>query len=169
MEDINQEPIKYFTEKTMQPFFELLDKCENVIEEKRYHPEPNLLIHLLQTFHYAKRETIDVDLLLAALLHDVGKTIISLGHENESIDLLQNHISCKTSWLIKNHMRVWTYILGDMMRQGKCKELVEHPWFPELVQLARFDKLGRHLHFIPKYDKGYIIEKLNKAAELHWQ
>jgi hypothetical protein len=167
--DEKTETIKYFTKKTMKPFFELLDKCEDIIEPEKYHPEENLLIHSLQVFNYALRETNDVDLLLAALLHDVGKIVITTGHESESLKLLEGYISCKTSWLIKEHMRVWTYIRGEMMRLKKCRELIEHPWFPELVQLARFDKLGRNLSYVPKYDKNVIIERLNKAVEQHWQ
>ena len=66
-------------------------------------------------------------------------------------------------------MRIWDYILGDMKRLKKCRELVEHPWLPELIQLARFDKLGRKSNYSPKYDKDMIIEKLNKAVEGHWQ
>ena len=179
-EDISQEiledeaeeipnEIEYFTQETMKPFFDLLDKCEGVSQLEKWHPEIDLLNHSLQTFNYALRETVDVDVLLAALLHDVGKINIRLGHDSESVKLLEPYISCKTAWLIENHMRVWTYVMGQMMRLKKCAELIEHPWFPELVQLARFDKLGRNPCYKPKYDKDLIIERLNKAAEKHWQ
>jgi len=161
--------MKYFTKKTMKPFFDILDKCEGISQDPKWHPEIDLLNHSLQTFNYAIRETNDIDVLLAALLHDVGKINIRLGHESESIKMLEGLISHKTAWLIENHMRIWSYTLGQMMRLKKCKELIEHPWFTELVQLARFDKLGRRSSYFPKYDKDLIIERLNKATEQHWQ
>ena len=161
--------MEYFAKETMKPFFDILDKCKGVNQLEKWHPEIDLLNHSLQTFNFAIRETNDIDLLLAALLHDVGKINIRTGHESESVKMLEGLISCKTSWLIENHMRVWSYVLGQMMRLKKCAELIEHPWFPELIQLARFDKLGRRKSYFPKYNKAIIIERLNKAAEKHWQ
>jgi len=159
----------YFNEEYMKPIFELLDKCKGVKQKEEYHPEGDVLIHSLQVFHYACRETYDIDLLLAALLHDVGKAINTSEHTHESLNLLDPYVSLKTMWLIKNHMRVWTYLKGEMIGLKKCRELIEHPWFPELVQLARFDNMGRLKNYEPKYDKQEIIDKLNIASQNHWQ
>ena len=60
------------------------------------------------------------------------------------------------------------YIHGEMKRWKKCKDLVEHPWFPELVQLARLDNMGRVANYNPNYSRQDIIDKLNKAVRDHW-
>lgn len=158
----------YFNEDYMNPLFEILEKCKGVEQEKRYHPEGDVLIHSIQVFNRACRESNDVDLLLATLLHDVGKAVDRLEHTKKSLDLIDQYVSQKTIYLVKNHMRIWTYIHGEMMRLGKCKELVEHPWFPELVQLARWDYMGRIPNCKPEYNRQIIIDKLNKAVRNHW-
>ncbi len=159
---------KYFTYKNSAPYFELLDKCKDIYVDKKNFPN-DLQNHLLQTFNFALRETNDLHLLLAALLHDVGRITSNPGHAVESVKLLKDHISPKTIWLIEKHMHVWPYVLGQMMTLKHCKELIEHPWFLELVQLARFDHLGRISTYFPEYNKDLIIKHLNSAAEKYWQ
>jgi predicted HD phosphohydrolase len=161
--------MKYFNRKVMKPFFELLDKCKGIEQKEEYHPEGDVLTHSLQVFHYACRETNDIDLLLASLLHDVGKAVNTLEHTHEALNLLDEYVSTKTIWLIKNHMRVWTYLHGEMRGLKKCKDLADHPWFSELVQLARFDNIGRIRNYQPTYNKQEIIDRLNKAIEEHWK
>ena len=153
-----------FDDKFMSPLFDILDKCDGVKQEKKYHPEEDLLNHSLQTMGWAFRETNDTDLILAALLHDVGKTIIRRGHEKESVILLEDLVSAKTLFLIKHHMRIWAYLKGEMKKLSKVQFLASHPWLPELVQLARFDELGRNPNRRPKYDKESIVKKLNEVG-----
>jgi predicted HD phosphohydrolase len=152
----------------MKPLFDLLDKCTGVTQKVEYHPEGDVLIHSMQTFHYACRETNNIDVLLACLLHDVGKAEDTLNHVEWSVKLLTPYVSCKTLWLVEQHMRVWAYIHGEMQGLKKCVELADHPWFPELVQVARFDNMGRNSHYCPEYDKEDIIKRLNKAVKDHW-
>lgn len=159
----------YFNEDNLKEIFEILEKCKNVKQKPEYHPEGDVLTHSLQVFRYACRESNDVDLLLAALLHDVGKAVDRLEHTKKSLDLIDPYVSQKTIYLVKNHMRVWTYIHGEMMRLKKCAELVEHPWFPELLQLARWDQMGRNPSYKPEYSRQDIIDRLNKAVKSHWQ
>jgi len=157
-----------FTEENMTPLFKILEKCKGVEQEERYHPEGDVLTHSLQVFRLACRESDDVDLILAALLHDVGKSVDRLEHTKKTLDLIDQYVSHKTIYLVKNHMRVWTYIHGEMMRLGKCSELVEHPWFSELIQLARWDQMGRDPNAKVKYNRQDIIDRLNKAVKNHW-
>ena len=160
--------INYFDKEYMNPLFEILEKCKGVEQEERYHPEGDVLTHSLQVFQLACRESNDLDLILAALLHDVGKSVDRLEHTKKTLDLVDEQVSMKTLWLIKNHMRVWAYLKGEMKRLGKCQELIEHPWFPELVQLARWDQMGRNPKRFITYDRQKIIDRLNEAVRNHW-
>lgn len=161
--------IIYFDEEYMNPLFEILEKCKGVEQSPKWHPEGDVWIHSMQVFQLACRESNNVDLILAALLHDVGKAVNGLEHTKKALDLVDKYVSLKTLWLIKNHMRIWSYIHGEMKRWKKCKDLVEHPWLPELVQLARWDNIGRVAKFNPEYSRQDIIDKLNKAVRDHWR
>ena len=152
----------------MKPLFEILEECKGVKQKPEYHPEGDVWIHSMQVFRLACKESNDVDLILAALLHDVGKQVDRLEHTKKTLDLIDKYVSQKTIFLVKHHMRIWAYIHGEMKRWGKCKFLIEHPWFPELIQLARWDNMGRVKKLNVEYTRQDIIDKLNKAVRDHW-
>lgn len=108
----------------------------------------------MQVLHVAMRESDERAMWLAALLHDVGKQVDSHGHEKHALDILGGRgvvVSSKVEWLIVNHMRFWTYQLGEMKRQAKIASLVHHQWFPDLSMLCRWDKMGRTPGFYPEF------------------
>lgn len=158
-----------FTEEFMEPYFSALEKCQGVTQMEIHHPEGDVFIHSLQVLARAFRETNDTDLILAAMLHDVGKALESKGHEQKAIEILDSHLSAKTRWLIEQHMRIWYLILGEMKRLSKVRELIEHPFLPDLILLARWDKMGRNPNKKIIYDREKIIQKLNKCAETHFK
>ena len=144
----------------LYPLFDTLEMCRGVKHSSEHHPEGDVFIHSLQVLSKAMRETKDLDLIIAAMLHDVGKKVDSKGHEDYALQMLNGLISEKTAWLIGNHMRVWTLILGEMRKRSKVMELYNHEWFPDLVMLARWDKMGRVAHWVPKYDRVKLIDTL---------
>lgn len=158
-----------FDNEFMQPLFGALEKCKGIWQMDCHHPEGDVFNHSLQVLKWAFRETIDTDLILAAMMHDVGKVKDSLGHDKIAVKMLDSYLSAKSLWLIEHHMRIWYYILGDMKKLSKVKELAEHPWLPELVQLARWDKMGRNPNVKPVYDKDKIMERLNLCVEKRFE
>lgn len=148
--------------KNSAPLFDSLEKCCSVQQSEVHHPEGNVFIHSIQVLNMAIKESDDLDLIIAAMLHDIGKQINSLGHEDWSVKLVKGFISEKTEWLILNHMRIWYFILGDMKKLKKVKELYQNKWFNDLILLARWDKMGRNPNKKIKYDRAKIIEKLIK-------
>lgn len=155
----------YLGKEFLNSSLDILEKCKGIKQEEKYHPEEDVLEHCLQTFNCACKETDDIDLILAALFHDVGKLIGKHGHENYSVDLLEIHLTPKTIWLIKNHMKIRLYLRGELKKLSKVKELIEHPWFIELVQLSRFDKMGRNPNKKTKFDKDILIKKINNKIK----
>jgi len=158
----------YIDQKYMQPYFIAIENCQSTIQLDKYHPEGSVFNHSLQVLQWALRESIDIDLILAAMLHDIGKVQNTLGHEQMAIKIIGDYISAKTRWLIEQHMRIWYLILGDMKKLSKVQELLEHPLLPELIALARWDELGRNPKYIIRYDKNLIIKRLNICAEKHF-
>jgi predicted HD phosphohydrolase len=157
-----------FNETIMEPFFWVLEQNEGVMQHLLYHPEGDVFTHSLQALYIAFRETNDTDLILAAMLHDVGKAGHKLGHDKVAIDLLNCHCSAKTLWLIENHMRIWYFLSGEMRKLSKVKDLIGHPFLPELIHLARIDKVARNPNRRIGYDKQNIIDRLNQCVERRW-
>ena len=158
-----------FTEEFMNPIFNILEKCRGVEQMEIHHPEGDVFTHSLQCYWWACRESSDTDLILAALLHDVGKRYGDTRHEKAGLIMLDELVSAKTLWLIKHHMRFWAYIKGEMKKLSKCVYLADSPWLPELVQLARWDKLARRPNKKIIYDKEKIMETLNKKGMSRFQ
>ncbi len=153
-----------YTEENTAQFFQWIEALEDVEDRKIHHPEKNVFNHTLQVLHIAFRESNDVDLILAAMLHDIGKLENTLGHDQIGADWLEGLVNDKTIWLVRNHLRIWDYLTGDMNKLKKCKELAAHPYIPELIQLARWDKKGRVPNKHMTYDKLKIISRLNEKA-----
>ena len=74
-----------------QLFRLLLLPLENVKQNPKYHPEGDVLYHLLQVFELARVERPwDEEFLLAALLHDVGKGIDPYDHVAAGLQALHD-------------------------------------------------------------------------------
>jgi len=144
-------------------WFEALEACANVKQHPVWHPEGSVLAHSMQIFKWACRESDDHDLVVAALLHDVGKAVNPLGHAEIGVEILGDTISEKTAWLIRNHMRFWDFVEGNMKRLKKVHELRDHMWLPELVMLARWDKLGRNPNTIVNYSRAFILLNIERS------
>lgn len=157
-----------FDSKIMEPLFWVLEETKDVVQMEIHHPEGDVFTHSLQVLQIAFRETIDTDLILAAMLHDVGKVGNSRGHEKIAVELLDCHCSAKTLWLIEHHMRIWYLLLGEMRKRSKVEFLINHPWLPDLIMLARWDKIGRNPRRKITYDKEKIIDRLNLCVEKHF-
>ncbi|TET08479.1 MAG: HD domain-containing protein [Candidatus Atribacteria bacterium] len=158
----------YFTKKNMKPILDVLHALKGIEQQVEYHPEGDALKHTYQVFKWAIRETMDLDLILAVLLHDVGKVTYSNHHTKDSVKLIEGFSSCKTVWLVKHHMRIWTYLKGEMQGLKKCLELANHCWLPDLIQLARWDAKGRNPRSQCYFTDEQIIEILNRKAREHF-
>jgi len=155
-----------FNTSNTELMFEMLERCEGVTSVNEHHPEKDTLSHSLQTFNHAMRESNDVDVILSALLHDVGKCISALSHEEVAVGILSDHISAKTSFLIEQHMRIKLLLNGKMKKRSKVLFLIGHPWLPELILLARWDIMGRSKNINPVFNKEETIDRLNSKAIL---
>ena len=153
-----------YTIEFMTPLFQLLENCKDTPQQIDRHPEGNVFIHSLQVMEWAMRETEDTDLILAAMLHDVGKIHRVTGHDYLGAKMLEPYCSVKTVWLVEHHMRFWNWVEGEMKQLGKCLYLANHSWLPELSMLGRWDKMGRVQRKEVKYDTEKIMNTLNKYS-----
>ena len=154
-------------EEWFNPIWELLESCKGVEQHPIFHPEGDVFNHSIQVFAKAQREVDNFDILLACLLHDVGKRVIGHGHEKESVKLVAS-LHCasnKVLWLVEHHMRFWDWVSGEMNGWKKSKYLSEHPWLGELACVCRFDGMGRAPFWtgVDKWTKEVVFERLDRA------
>lgn len=158
--------------KNIDTLLDFVWRLDGVKQGEINHPEVDAFNHTLQVFRYALRESDDIELILAALLHDIGKAERTDGHEQIAVELLKPFCTDKTLWLIEQHIRVRLYLDGTMKKLGKCKELANHKWLPELIQLRRWDNAGRRPNVKIVFDRQDIIDRLSKygftTSPLSW-
>ena len=153
-----------FTVDNLQPVFGLLEQTKGVAQVPEYHPEGDVYNHTLQVMAIAFRETTDIDLIFAAILHDVGKIIIRSGHEEKSVEMVECFSSAKTIWLIEHHMRIRTLLKGVMKKKSKVEYLLTNPWLPELIHLVRMDNGGRVPGKVIKWSPEIVVDNLNEIV-----
>src|SRR5439155_10209689 len=116
--DLNIEGALAMAEETIDPyplFRLLLLPLENVKGGRVYHPEGDVLYHSLQVFELAREQRpYDVEFLLAALLHDVGKGIDRGNHVAAGLDALEGLITERTRFFIEHHMDAHAYRGGTL-------------------------------------------------------
>ncbi len=121
----------------------LLEPLGGVKQSPKYHPEGDALYHSLQVFELARDERpYDEELLLAALLHDVGKAIDPSDHVGTALEALEGSISERTAWLIEHHMEAQAYRDGTLGHRARIR-LQASEYFDDLLLLHELDRRGR--------------------------
>lgn len=109
------------------------------------------LEHSLQSATRAHLNGESEELVVAALLHDIGDELAPMSHSELAAAVLRPYVSEKTYWLIKHHgvFQMFYYahhIGGD---QNARDEFRAHPWFDDAV---RFCEEYDQNCFDPKYE-----------------
>ncbi len=140
----------------------LLLPLEQIKQDPRYHPEGDVLFHSMQVFALAKEERpYDEELLLAALLHDIGKGIDPYDHTAAGLEALGTYITARTHWLIEHHMVAHDIAAGTA--GARCvRRLKESEDFEELMILQRCDRRGR----VPGAQAPELEEALDYLRDL---
>lgn len=121
----------------------LLIPLETVKQDPYYHPEGDVLYHLLQTYVLARDALpYDEEFQLAALLHDVGKGLDPNEHIASGLDALAGYITDRTAWFIEHHMAAHQ-IRQRTIGHRAHHRLMESPDFEELVLLGECDRQAR--------------------------
>jgi hypothetical protein len=144
------------------PLFRLLLlPLEKVSGPATSHPEGDVLYHSLQVFELAKDcRPYDVEFLLAALLHDVGKGLDPANHVEAGLEALDGLITERTRFFIEHHMNAHLYRsskLGARLR----RQLEASQDFEDLLLLEECDSGGR----VPGAVVGTVDEALDYLRE----
>ena len=133
------------------------------------------LEHSLQTATRARRDGADDELVLAALLHDVGDLLAPYNHGELAASVIRPYVREQVSWIVEQHGLFQTYYYvhhlgGDRhMRErlrghrwydacaGFCEQYDQasfDPKYPSLP-LAEFEPLVREIFMRKPYDPRY--------------
>lgn len=126
-----------------QVYRALLLPLDGLEQSKKWHPEGDVLYHLLQVYELARDELpYDEEFQLAALLHDVGKGIDPSDHVGAGVEALDGFVTDRTAWLIEHHMEAHQ-IADRTIGHRAHRRLRESPDYDELVLLGECDRAGR--------------------------
>ena len=96
------------------------------------------LEHSLQTATRALRDKADIEMVVAALLHDIGDELAPLNHSEYAAAVLKPYVSEKTHWIIEKHGEFQMYFYahhlgGDKNQRDKYKG---HKYYQDTVDFC---------------------------------
>ncbi len=108
------------------------------------------LEHSLQCASRAYRDRADEELVVAALLHDIGDLLSPFNHSELAAAVLRPYVSEKTHWIVLHHGLFQSYYYaqhtgGDRNARDAYRD---HPWYQDTVEFChRWDQ--------PSFDPDY--------------
>lgn len=132
-----------------------LHRCKGIPQPADYHHEGDVWDHLLQCVRSFREDDL-LDVRLATLFHDIGKTdtfklkdrIRFDQHASVSADMAESILERmgmplkrreKIDWLIRHHMMMVPLL---EMNDERKTHWYHHPWFPELMRVFWLDIAG---------------------------
>ncbi len=109
------------------------------------------LEHSLQSASRAYRDGADNELVVAALLHDIGDLLAPHNHSEVAAAVLRPYVTERTYWVVRHHGLFQTYYYahhtgGDRNARDRY---VDHPWYQDAVDFChRWDQSS----FDPEYE-----------------
>ena len=96
------------------------------------------LEHSLQAATRAFRDKADEEMVVAALLHDIGDKLAPLNHSEYAAAILKPYVSKKTHWIIEKHgefqMYYYAHHLGaDRFKREKYKD---HKYYRDTINFC---------------------------------
>jgi len=145
---------------------DIREACEKCEQDPIYHPEGVVTQHIRMVFDYANTNyNGDVDLLLYALFHDLGKPETQTFKEKDGVLRISNKMhetKCfyyinkyfhlysdisinkeKIIEICENHMKAHFYDSGTMKKQHKRQNFEKLKYFDDILKFLKCDENGR--------------------------
>ena len=109
------------------------------------------LEHSLQTATRALRSGADEEMVVCALLHDIGDNLAPYNHGQVAAAILRPYVSPENAWMIENHGVFQGYFFHHFMSRDRNErdKFKGHPAFEQTIIFCdRWDQLS----FDPNYD-----------------
>lgn len=140
----------------------------NAVENLSYNGEAvDQLQHALQTAALARAAGADSATVVAALLHDIGRSPLvsgdpAAGHDEVAEEWLAPRVGARAAWLAGQHVAAKRYLRavdpaypvsppsertlaqqGGPMNELEAAEFTSHPWWREAAELRRWDDAAK--------------------------
>ena len=125
---------KKFIEGTADRIIKFISELTNTLEGYKI----NRLEHSLQTATRALKDKANDEMIVAALLHDIGDELAPLNHSEYAAAVLKPYVSEKTRWIVEKHgefqMYYYAHHLGaDKNQRDKYKG---HKYYQDTVDFC---------------------------------
>ena len=105
--------------------------------------------HSLQTATRAMRDGADIEMVVAALLHDIGDDLAPENHSQVAASIIRPYVRPEVTWIVEQHGLFQTYYYvhhlgGDRNARERLKD---HPWYAACVAFCDWDQAS----FDPDY------------------
>ena len=136
-----------FTDSLAHRILEHLEQLDESISGYKV----SRLEHCLQSATRAHRAGESEEVVVAALIHDIGDMIAPFSHSELAAAVLRPFVSEKTYWIVKHHGLFQTYYYahhlgGDRNARDRYRD---HRWYDDAI---RFCELYDQNCFDPDYD-----------------
>jgi predicted HD phosphohydrolase len=134
--------------------------------------------HSLQAATRALRDGADKELIIAALIHDIGDELAPYNHSEIAAGIIRPYVRPEVSWIVEQHALFQNYYYvhhlgGD---RNARERYLGHPWYHACRQfcanwdqcsfdpgypsepLTRFEPLLREIFSRPAYDTRYTTD-----------
>ncbi len=109
------------------------------------------LEHSLQSATRAYRDGADEEMVVAALLHDIGDLLAPHNHSEMAAAVLRPYVTERTYWVVRQHGLFQSYYYAHHMGgdRNARDRYIDHPWYQDAVDFChRWDQSS----FDPDYD-----------------
>ena len=131
---------KNFANKTAERIIEFMSNLTETLEGYQV----SRLEHSIQSATRAYRNGESEEMIVAALLHDIGDELAPMNHSEYAATILKPYVSEKTHWIIEKHGEFQMfyyahYLGGDRNKREKYKD---HKYYQDTI------------NFCEKYDQN---------------
>ena len=125
---------KKFVENTADRIIKFMSELTKTLEGYRI----NRLEHSLQTATRALKDKANDEMIVAALLHDIGDELAPLNHSEYAAAVLKPYVSEKTHWIVEKHGEFQMYyyahhLSGNKNQRDKYKG---HKYYKDTVDFC---------------------------------
>ena len=144
---------KDFAKKTADRILKFLSSLTETLEGYQV----SRLEHSLQSATRALHAGENEEMIVAALLHDIGDELAPMNHSEYAASILKPYVSEKTHWIVEKHGEFQAYYYAHHLggNRNKRDKYKGHKYFDACVNFCeKYDQCS----FDPNY-KSYPLEK----------
>ncbi|WP_304526268.1 HD domain-containing protein [Halomonas sp. I5-271120] len=161
-----------FVEGLPERILEALRALENTLSGYRV----SRLDHVLQSATRAEEDGEDEEMIVAALIHDIGDDLAPHNHSQYAASIIRPYVRAEVTWIIEHHGLFQNYYYihhfgGDPLERDRYQG---HPWYQRCVDfcerwdqasfdpdyptrsLEHFAPMVRRIFSRPAFDPAYV-------------